>query len=97
MSKMLLLQQGKKTLSEKFREEQALTHLFPTSRFDYDAPRNIPISPVWYFNQRLLNFNHFMQITYIFQVCVRVGPLTFINPHMHKLGPWGATLYIFDG
>ena len=46
MSKMLPLQQGKKTLSEKFREEEALTHLLPTSRFDYDAPRNIPISPV---------------------------------------------------
>ena len=57
MSKMLPLQQGKKTLSQKFREEEALTHLFPTSRFDYNAPRNIPISPVWYFNQRLLNFN----------------------------------------
>ena len=57
MSKMLLLQQGKEILSDEFCEEQALNYLLLTGRFEYDALRDIPISLVWCFNQRLLNFN----------------------------------------
>ena len=57
MSKMLLLQQGKEILSDEFCEEQALNYLLLTGRFEYDALGDIPISLVWCFNQRLLNFN----------------------------------------
>ena len=57
MSKMLLLQQGKEILSDEFCEEQTLNYLLLTGRFEYDALRDIPISLVWCFNQRLLNFN----------------------------------------
>ena len=44
-------------LSDKFCEEQTFPYLLPTGRFGYNAPRDIPISPARYFNQRLLNCN----------------------------------------
>ena len=52
--------QGKKSVSilnDKFCEEQVFPYLLPKGKFDYKTPRDIPISPAWYFNQRLLNFN----------------------------------------
>ena len=55
--------QGKKPvsiLSDEFCEEQAFPYLLPKGKFGYKAPQDIAISPAWYFNQRLLNFNqHF--------------------------------------
>ena len=37
-------------------EELALPYLLPTGRFGYNVEREFPLSPVKYFNQRLLNF-----------------------------------------
>ena len=55
--------QGKeKTLSildDEFYEEQAFHYLLPKGKFGYKTPRNIPICPTQYFNQRLLNFNQY--------------------------------------
>ena len=54
--------QGKKPVSilnDEFREEQAFSYLYPKGKFVYKAPRDIPISPARYFNQRLLNFNQY--------------------------------------
>ena len=44
-------------LSDQFCEEQAFPYLLPKGKFGYKAPRDFPISPAWYFNQRLLNLN----------------------------------------
>ena len=44
-------------LSDEYREEQAFPYILPTGKFGWNAPREIPISPARYFNQRLLNFN----------------------------------------
>ena len=52
--------QGKKPVSilnDEFCEEQAFPYLLPKGKFGSKAPRDIPISPAQYFNQRLLNFN----------------------------------------
>ena len=49
--------QGKKPasiLSDEFCEKQAFPYLLPKRKCGYNAPRDIPISPAWYFNQRLL-------------------------------------------
>ena len=37
-------------LSVEFFEEQALPYLLTKAKFGYKAPRDIPISPDWYFN-----------------------------------------------
>ena len=55
MRKMLLLHQAK----EKCCKEQAFKYLLPKGKFGYNAPRDIQITPAWYFNQRLLNFNQY--------------------------------------
>ena len=52
--------QGKNSVSilnDELCEEQVFPYLLPKGKFDYKNPRDIPISPAWYFNQRLLNFN----------------------------------------
>ena len=51
--------QGKKTVSvlnDEYCEELGHPHLFPTGKFGYKVQRNVPLSPVKYFNQRLLNY-----------------------------------------
>ena len=60
-------------LGDEFCEEQAFLYLLPKGKFDYKAPQDIPISPAWYFNQRLLAFNQYFASDkdYIFcQVCM---------------------------
>ena len=42
---------------DEFCEEQAFPFLFPNGKFGYKSERSIPLSPVRYFNQRLLNFS----------------------------------------
>ena len=70
--KMLLLHQSREKtgsiLSSEFCEEQAFPNLLPNGKFDYNAPRDIPISPARYFNQLLLNFNQYFVLdsNYIF-------------------------------
>ena len=46
----------KSVLSDEFCEELAHPYLFPTGKFGYKVKRNITLSPVKYFNQRLLNY-----------------------------------------
>ena len=43
-------------LTDKHCEELAHPHLFPTGKFGYSVPRKVALSPVKYFNQRLLNY-----------------------------------------
>ena len=43
--------------NDDFCEEQAFPFLFPNGKFGYKVQRSIPLSPVKYFNQRLLNFS----------------------------------------
>lgn len=43
-------------LQDLYCEELAHPHLFPTGKFGYKAERDIKLSPVKYFNQRLLNY-----------------------------------------
>ena len=49
---------GKKPMpifKDNYCEEHAFPHLFPTGKLGYKVQRDIPMSPVKYFNQRLLN------------------------------------------
>ena len=57
-------------LRDEFCEEQAFPHLLPKGKFGYNVPRDIPLSPAWYFNQRLLNFDQYFasDADYIFFV-----------------------------
>ena len=48
--------QPKSVLSDEFCEELAHPYLFPTGKFGYQVKRNVTLSPVKYFNQRLLNY-----------------------------------------
>ena len=51
---MLLLYQGKEKksiLSDEFCDEQVFLYLFPTSKFSYIAPGDIPINAAWCFIQ----------------------------------------------
>ena len=43
-------------LNDDHCEELAFPYLFPTGTFGYKVKREVPLSPVKYFNQRLLNF-----------------------------------------
>ena len=90
---------GKKTVSilnDEFCEEQAFPYLLPKGKFGYKAPRDIPISPAWYFNQRLLNFNQYFasDAAYIFfarSVYEQHHFRSSINFAMHKINPGTLT------
>ena len=43
-------------LKDEFCEELAFPKLFPRGRFGYKVKRDVPLSPVKYFSQRLLNY-----------------------------------------
>ena len=43
-------------LTDKHWEELAHPHLFPTGKLGYQVDREVPLSPIKYFNQRLLNY-----------------------------------------
>ena len=47
----------KSILNDEYCEELSFPHLFPTGKFGYKVRRKIPLSPVKYFNQRLLNYS----------------------------------------
>ena len=68
---IIALGQGKKPfsiLNDEFCEEQTFPSLLHKSKFGYKPLRDIPISPVRYFNQRFLNFNQYFALDadYIF-------------------------------
>ena len=44
-------------LNEKFCEEPAHPHFFPSGRYGYQIEREISLSPSKYFNQRLLHYS----------------------------------------
>ena len=44
-------------LNDKFCEELAHPHLFPSGRYGYQIEREIPLSPSKHFNQRLLHYS----------------------------------------
>ena len=91
--------QGKKTastLDDEFCEEQAFPYHLPKGKFGYKAPRDIPISPAQYFNQRLLNFNQYFasDADYIFfarLVHEQHHLLSSINFAMQKIKPGTLT------
>ena len=43
-------------LTDEYCEELSHPHLFPTGKFGYKVERNVKLSPVRYFNQRLLYY-----------------------------------------
>ena len=47
-------------LSDDHCEELAFPHLFPGGKFEYRVECEVPLSPVKYFNQRLLNFKQIL-------------------------------------
>ena len=83
-------------LSDEICEEQAFPYLFPTGKFGCNAPRDIPISPTRYFNQRLLNFNQWFasDADYIFfarSEYEQYHLCSSINFAMHKIKPGTLT------
>ena len=91
--------QGKKPvsiLSDEFCEEQAFLYLLLKGKFGYNVPRDIPITPAGYFNQRLLNFNQSFasDADYIFfpgSVYEQHHLHSSINFAMHKITPGALT------
>ena len=78
----------------------AFPYLFPTGKFGYKASRQVPISPVKYFNQRLLNYSQkFASDTdYIFfanHVMQEVNLHNKINIAMKKICGGGLTAGMF--
>ena len=52
--------EGKQPISvrnDKFCEELAHRHVFPSGRYGYQIEREIPLSPSKYFNHRLLHYS----------------------------------------
>ena len=91
--------QGKTPVSilrDAFCEEQAFSYLLPEGKFGYRLPRDVPISPARYFNQRLLNFNQHVasDADYIFfarSVYEQHHLRSSINFAMHKIKPGTLT------
>ena len=61
------------SLNDEFCEQKE----FPKGKFGYKAPRDIPISPAPYFNQRLLNFNQYFASLNLFILCTDADYLFF--------------------
>ena len=86
-------------LSDEFWEEQAFPYRLPTGKFGYNTPKDIPISPARYFNQRLLNFNQWFasDADYIF-FARSVYELYYLrsskNFAMHKIANTGNSFYM---
>ena len=92
-------EQGRKPvsiLSDEFCEEQVFPYCLAKGKSGYKGPRDIPISPAQYFNQRLWNFHQYLAsgADYIFsarsvyeQHLLRLS----INFVMHKIKPGTLT------
>ena len=77
-------------LTDKFCEVLAHPHLFPTGKFDYNVERDVPLSPVKYFNQRLLNYTQRFSsdtdyIFFVHSVLLKLQLNTQINIAMQKI------------
>lgn len=71
-------------------EELAHPHLFPTGNFGYNVERNIKLSPIKYFNQRLLNYSQKFAsdsdyIFYAHHVVQQINLKSKINIAMKKM------------
>ena len=71
-------------------EELAHPHLFPTGKFGYKVQREIKLSPVKYFNQRLLNYKQTFSsdsdyIFYALSVMQQLNLSSQINVAMKKV------------
>ena len=66
-------------LNDEFCGEQTFPYLLPIGKFGYNAPRDIPISPARYFNQRLLSFNQWFasDADYIFLPGLCMSSITY--------------------
>ena len=76
-------------LNDQYCEELAHPHLFATGNFGYKIERNIKLSPVKYFNQRLLNYKQKFasDADYIFfalSVMQQLNLNSQINNHSHE-------------
>ena len=79
-------------LGDKFCEEQAFPYFLPTGKFVYNAPRDIPVSPVCYFSKWLLNFSQYFpsDADYIYilpGLCMSNITCSSIKFAMHKIKP----------
>ena len=79
-------------LSDKPCEEQAFPHLLPKGTFGHKVPQDIPISPAWYFNQRVLKFNQRFASDADYRLFVRSvyeqhHLRSSVNFAMHKIKP----------
>lgn len=77
-------------LNDIYCEELAHPHLFPTGKFGYKVQRDIPLSPVKYFNQRLLNYTQKFasDSDYIFfahMILLKLNLASQINIAMRKI------------
>ena len=96
--------EGKKPLAiynDEKCEEMAFPHLFPTGKFGYKYERDIKISPVKYFNQRLLNHtqNFASDTDYIFfanHVMQQTNLRNRINIAMKKMSGNNLTAGMFS-
>ena len=83
-------------MGDEFCEEQTFSYLLPKGKSGYSVPQGIPISPAWYFNHRLLNFNqHFASdadyITFARPVYEQNHLRSSINFAMSKIKPGTLT------
>ena len=77
-------------LNDDHCEKLAFPYLFPTENFGYKVKREIPLSPVKYFNQRLLNFRQSFasDVGYIFfarSIVEQHHLRSSINISLHKV------------
>ena len=77
-------------VSDKYCEEMAHPYLFPTGKFGYIVERAIKLSPIKYFNQRLLNYKQSFasEADYIFfahSLYQQLNMMSSINIAMKKV------------
>ena len=83
-------------LNDKNCEELAFPYLFPTGKFGCFIKRDVPLSPVKYFNQRLLNYTQKFAsdsdyIFYAHSVWLKLNLYNQINIAMRKTSGHGVT------
>ena len=78
-------------LNYRYYEEIIFAHLFPTGKFGYQVQRDTPLSPLKYFNKRLLNYSQkFAEDTgYTFFVWSVLQSLNLQEMNCRAKGVWG--------
>ena len=57
-------------LNDEFCEEQVFPYLLPKDKFGYNAPRDLPISPARYFNQRFVSIASDVHYLFFAGLCI---------------------------